>query len=356
MPGSAPGTMVAPLASPAPVVDVIVYGPGACVEHKDVSMDALAAMRSKGQVVWVNVSGLGDVELIAGIGEIFKLHRLAMEDVVNLHQRPKVEEFDDHVFMVTRMFHSAHDVGTEQMTLFLGADYVLSFQEQPGDCFDPLRERLRQGKGRIRAAGADYLCYALLDAVVDDHFTVLEHCGDQLEELENEVISDPQSAHINRLHDMKRELLAMRRTIWPHREMINTLIREENSLVSTETRLYFRDVYDHTLQLMDIIETYREVATGLVDVYMSSVSVKLNETMKVLTIIATIFIPLGFIASLYGMNFDRSISPWNMPELGWRYGYLLALTVMALMVVVMLFYFRRQGWLGGKRRADRSSR
>ncbi|MGB5622194.1 MAG: magnesium/cobalt transporter CorA [Gammaproteobacteria bacterium] len=355
MPGSAPGTMIAPAESSSPVIDVIAYGPKTFVEHDDVLPAAIGAIRSEAQVTWVNVSGLADVDLIRQIGAIFNLHRLAMEDVVNLHQRPKAEEFEDHIFLVTRMFHSVGDVGTEQMSLFLGPDYVLSFQERPGDCFGPLRERIRQGKGRVRAAGADYLCYALLDAVVDDYFPVLEHCGDELEILEDAVVSDPGPGHMARLHDMKRELLTMRRAIWPHRETINTIIRDENSIVAAETRLYFRDVYDHTLQLMDIIETYREIATGLVDVYMSSASVKLNETMKVLTIIATIFIPLGFVASLYGMNFDRSVSPWNMPELGWRFGYLFALAVMALMVISMLFYFRRQGWLGGKP-ASRGSR
>jgi magnesium transporter len=356
VPGSAPGTMIAPAESPSPIIDVIAYGPATFVEQKDVTPEAIAAIRRESDVTWVNVSGLGDVGLIERIGEIFNLHKLAMEDVVNLHQRPKAEEFDDHIFLVTRIFRSAEDFGTEQLCVFLGSDYVLSFQERPGDCFEPLRQRIRNGKGRIRATGADYLCYALLDAVVDDYFPVLEHCGEALESLEDEVVSLPDSHHITRLHEMKRELLAMRRAIWPHREMINSVIRDENPLVSAETRLYLRDVYDHTLQLMDIIETYRETATGLVDVYMSSVSMKLNETMKVLTVIATIFIPLGFVASLYGMNFDRSVSAWNMPELGWRFGYPFALALMALMVAAMLFYFRRKGWLGGERGKDRSEK
>ena len=352
VPGSAPGTMIAPEASPSPVIDVIAYGPATLVEHKDVTPEAIAAIRREAKVTWVNVSGLGDVGLIERIGEIFNLHKLAMEDVVNLHQRPKAEEFDDHIFLVTLIVRSTNDFGTEQMCVFLGSDYVLSFQERPGDCFDPLRQRIRNGKGRIRRAGADYLCYALLDAVVDDYFPVLEQCGETLESLEDEVATRPDSHHINRLHDMKRELLTMRRAIWPYREMINSIIRDENPLVSAETRLYLRDVYDHTLQLMDIIEIYREITTGLVDVYMSSVSVKLNETMKVLTIIATIFIPLGFVASLYGMNFDRSVSAWNMPELGWRFGYPFALALMLLMAAAMLFYFKRKGWLGARRRED----
>ncbi len=348
-PGLAPGTLIAPLQSPSPVIDVIAYGPEEILQQKDVAPEAIAAIREAYPVAWVNVSGLGDVDLIRRIADIFDLHALSMEDVMNLHQRPKIEDFDNHLFLVTRLFRATEEIQTEQMSLFLGSGYVLSFQEDLGDCFDPLRERIRQGKGRIRALGADYLCYAMLDAVVDDYFPSLENCGENLEVLEDEVVTHPQEQHISRLHNMKRELLAMRRAIWPHREMVNAIIRDENPLVTDETRLYLRDVYDHTLQLIDIIETYREIATGLVDVYMSSVSVKLNETMKVLTIIATVFMPLGFIASLYGMNFDRSVSSWNMPELGWRFGYPLTLGLMALIVAVMLRYFMRQGWLGGSR-------
>ncbi len=347
LPGSAPGTLVAPAESPPPVIDVIAFGPTSFIEQNGVSTAAVAAARSKAEVTWVNVSGLGDVDLIARIGEIFKLHRLAMEDVVNLHQRPKAEEFDDHVFLVTRMFSASKPGHAEQFSIFLGSDYVLSFQEQPGDCFGPLRERLRQGTGRVRSAGADYLCYALLDAVVDDYFPVLERYGEELEKLESELISDPDSRHVTQLHAIKREFLNMRRAIWPQREMINSVIRDQNSLISSETRLYLRDIYDHTLQLMEVIEAYREIAVGLLDVYTSSVSVRLNETMKVLTIIATIFIPLSFVASLYGMNFDPSVSPWNMPELRWRLGYPFSLGLMLLMAVGMLMYFRRKGWLGG---------
>jgi magnesium transporter len=275
-----------------------------------------------------------------------------MEDVLNLHQRPKAEEYKDHVFIVTQMYRTYADLGTEQVSIFLGEDFVLSFQEQAGDCLDPLRNRIRAGKGRIRGAGADYLCYAILDAVVDGYFPVLERYGETLEELEEQVITQARGDHISRLHEMKRDLLNTRRAIWPHREMINALIRDENPLFSDSTRMYLRDVYDHTIQLMDIVETYREIASGLVDVYISSVSAKLNEIMKVLTIIATIFIPLSFVASLYGMNFDRSASPWNMPELGWRFGYPLSLLLMGGIAVGLLFYFRRRGWLGGRGRGQ----
>lgn len=345
-PGAAPGTVIAPMSSAQPIVDVLAYGPDDYSEWNDVSIDDIAEILGKKfQVTWVNVSGLGSADEISRIGDIFDLHDLAMEDVVNLHQRPKVEEFEDFIFLVCRMIQAGSGVETEQMSIFLGPGYLLSFQEQAGDCLDPLRRRIRLGRGMVRKSGADYLCYAILDAVVDDYFPVLEAYGESLEALEDDVVARAKVEDISRLHDMKRDLLGIRRAIWPHREMINALIRDENALVSKPTRVYLRDVYDHTVQLMDIVETYREIAAGLVDIYISSVNAKLNEIMKILTIIATIFMPLGFIASLYGMNFDRSASPWNMPELGWRLGYPLSLALMAGVAAGLLFYFRRKGWL-----------
>jgi magnesium transporter len=341
--------LIAPSESPFPAIDIIAYGPDDILEMSNVDIGEVRRIRSKYQVTWVNVAGRGDVDLIREIGKVFGLHKLAMEDVMNLHHRPKVEEYDDHVFLVSQMCSSETDVTTEQVALFLGADYVLSFQERPGDCFDPLRNRIRVAKGRIRNATADYLFYALLDAIIDDYFPVLERYGETLEEIEDAVVSEPGNRHITALHDMKRELLAVRRAIWPHREMINTIVRDENPLVSDETRIYLRDVYDHTIHLIDIVETYREIASGLVDVYISSVSAKLNEIMKVLTIIATIFMPLSFVASIYGMNFDRSASAWNMPELGWRFGYVFALAIMAFTAGGFLYYFRLRGWLGQRR-------
>jgi magnesium transporter len=344
--------MIAPVRSPSPQVDVIAYGSSAFIERNDVSPADIQAFRDDFDVAWVNVSGLGNAELIGQIGQMFGLHNLAMEDVLNLHQRPKVEEFDEHIFLVTQIIHKEAGIRTEQLSIFLGSDFVLSFQEEPGDSLGTLRERIHQGKGRVRTLGADYLCYAILDVVVDDYFPVLEDYGEALEALEEEVVSRADSRHITILHDMKRDLLTIRRAVWPHREMVNALIRDENILVTQVTRMHLRDIYDHTVQLIDIVETYREIASGLVDVHISSVSAKLNEIMKVLTIIATIFIPLGFVASLYGMNFDRSASPWNMPELGWRFGYLLSLILMGGIAAGLLFYFRRRGWLGGKQRDE----
>jgi magnesium transporter len=296
------------------------------------------------------VVGLANVELIAKLGEEFELHRLALEDVVNVHQRPKAEEFEDHIFIVTRMLLSDSPDDSEQISLFIGEGYLLTFQEREGDCFEPVRKRLRDGRGRIRSSPPDYLCYALIDAIIDGYFPVLEHYGERLEDIEDAVVTDPEPEHVQVLHDLKRELLLVRRSVWPLREMINAIIRDEHKLFTEPTRVYLRDCYDHVIQLIDIIETYREIASGLIDVYISSVGAKMNEIMKVLTIIATIFIPLGFMAGLYGMNFDSSVSPWNMPELHTRYGYPIALLAMVLIGGGMLYYFWRKGWIGSGRR------
>lgn len=347
-PGGVPGQIVPTAEAGRPTVDVMAYGPTDVAEIKSVDLDAIRELRGKYPVVWVEVRELGDADLIVRIGELFGLHGLAIEDVVNTHQRPKVEEYDDHLFLIARMLDSASPVETEQVAFFLGEGYAVTFQERSGDCFAPVRDRIRRAKGHIRGAGPDYLCYALIDSIVDAYFPALEHHGDALEALENSIVTRPEPQHVSELHDLKRDLLMLRQAIWPHREMINELIRDEQPLIRTETRPFLRDCYDHTIQLMDIVETYREIASGLLDVYISSVSAKLNEIMKVLTIIATVFMPLSFIASLYGMNFDRA-SPWNMPELGWRFGYPLVLVAMTASAAGLLWYFWRKGWLFGQR-------
>jgi len=327
-----------------PKINLMAFSADSFVEKEDVSTEDILSLRESHSVTWVDVIGLGNAETIVALGKLFGLHDLALEDVLNTHQRPKTEEFENHLFLVTRMYRPDRLQRTEQLSIFLGKGFVLSFQEEPGDCLEPVRKRIRLGRGQVRRKGADYLCYLLLDSVVDNYFPALEQYGESLEEIEENVLDKAESRHIRQLHDMKRELLLVRRSVWPQREMINAIIRDDNRLIDEHTRPYLRDVYDHTVQLMDILETYREVASGLVDVYISSVSAKLNEIMKVLTIISTIFIPLGFIASLYGMNFDRQ-SPWNMPELGWRFGYLFALCLMAAVLVGLLCFFIRKGWV-----------
>jgi magnesium transporter len=355
-PGSVPGTLVSHPDAVAPKIDVIRYGPDQIDEVPAAPADELRAGVGTQPVTWVNVSGLGDLDLLRSFGKAFGLHRLSLADVVNVHQRPKAEIYEGYLFIVTRMPRGGSGPEAEQITMVLGENFVLTFQEGAGDCFEPVRKRLRRKRGRIRDAGADYLAYALLDAVIDGFYPVLEACGERLATLEDEIIASPSQGAITDVHHLKHDLLMLRRAIWPQREMINALLRDEGELISENTRIYLRDCYDHAVQLMDIVETYREIASALVDVYLSSVSARLNEIMKVLTIIATIFIPLGFVASLYGMNFDPKASPWNMPELGWRYGYLFSLALMVVIAGGLLYYFRHRGWLGGNRERRRARR
>ncbi len=344
-PGSSPGQIAFADSTPRPSIRVIAYGPEGRTDRQVADVLSIIELRKAYPVIWVDIVQFGDAELIAAVGEAFGLHRLALEDAVNTHQRPKVEEYHDHLFVVALMLEDHEALETEQIAFFLGDGFVITFQERPGDCFDRVRDRILTAKGRIRNSGADYLCYALLDAIIDGYFPALEKQGETLEALENRVVSSPEPHNIAELHDMKRNLQLLRRAIWPHREMVNNLIRDEHPLIAAETRPFLRDCYDHTIQLMDIVETYREIAAGLVDVHISSVSFKLNEVMKVLTIVATLFMPLGFIAGVYGMNFDRQTSPWNMPELGWYWGYPFALLLMLGSAVALLWYIWKKGWL-----------
>lgn len=348
-PGAPPGTVIPDPKAPRPVITVIGYGPDDVFERRIGQISDLKAIVGHASVTWVNVVGLGDVQILRQLSEVFALHDLALEDVVNLHQRAKVENYDDHLFIVSRNPTSDADFDIEQTTLFLGANYVLTFQERASDCFEPIITRLRKNHSRLRHSRADYLAYSLLDAITDAYFPILERVGEEIEELEQAVLRRPDAAQVGRLHEVKRDLLALRRSIWPQREMFNVLIRDESPFVSEQTRVFLRDCYDHSIQLLEIVETYREIATGLLDLYLSSVSTHMNEIMKVLTIIATIFIPLGFIAGLYGMNFDRTASAWNMPELGWPWGYPLALGMMAAVAGGLILYFRKKGWIGARR-------
>jgi magnesium transporter len=261
--------------------------------------------------------------------------------VAHTHQRPKVEEYDQHTFIVLRMPQpDAERFETDQISIFLGSNYVLTFQEREGDCWGPIRERLRTARGRLRHTGADYLAYGLIDSLIDAYFPILERTGEEVERLEDELAERADVRLVARIHEVKRDLLGLRRLIWPLREMINTLIRDRSPRITEATQLYFRDCYDHAITLIDIVETYRDIAAGLHDLYLSSMSNRLNEVIKVLTIISTIFIPLSFIASVYGMNFEV------MPELKWRWGYYLALGIMAGTAAILLSYFWRKGWIG----------
>jgi magnesium transporter len=296
----------------------------------------------EGYVTWLNVDGLHDVEAIRSIGEQAKLHPLVMEDVLSTGQRPKIEDYGEQLYIVLRMLQyneETDEIEEDQLSLILGASYVITFQEVPGDSFDPVRQRIRSGKGTIRGRGADFLAYSLIDAVVDEYFTVIEKIGDRIEVLENRVLAEPGPGTINDVHRLKRELLVMRKAVWPVRDVLNSMIRDQTPLISADTKLFIRDAYDHIVQVIDNVETMRDLVSGMLELYLTSVSQRLNEVIKVLTIISTIFIPLTFVAGVYGMNFDY------MPELRWRWGYPAVLVVMAGIVVVMLKYFRRHKWI-----------
>ena len=345
-PGTAPGTLAIDPHACKPTISVIAYGPEDLVEKDDVGPGELRQYLDKYPATWVNVDGLGDAEVLSAIGDVFQIHPLALEDVLNIRHRPKLEEFEDQVFIVTRMALLGEPFGFEQISLFLGGNYVLTFQERPGDCLNPIRERIHNKRGLFKTFGPDYLAYAIIDAVVDGYFPVLEEFGERLDTLEEEILERPQSGTILDVQAAKRDMLAVRRAIWPQREFLNSLVRAPSPFITERTQVYLRDAHDHAVRIMDLVDTYREISSGLTDLYMSSVSNRMNDVMKVLTIMASIFIPLTFIAGIYGMNFDPEASPWSMPELGWYWAYPVTLGFMLLVAVTMIVLFRRRGWLG----------
>lgn len=301
----------------------------------------------KESITWIHVQGIAKTETVRDLGKLFGLHPLALEDVVNTGQRPKADSYEDQLFVVMNLPNvtEANDVNTEQVSLFLGLNFIVSFHRGEAHPFTPVMQRLRKRSGKIRERNSDYLLYALLDIIIDRGFPILEHFGEKLEALEDTLLEEPDKQTLGQIHHTKRELLTLRRTLWPQREVLNLLIRDELPHISIDTRVYLRDCYDHTIQLMDLIEAYREMTASMLDVYLSSISHRLNEVMKVLTVIATIFIPLTFIVGVYGMNFgSRSDSPWAMPELDWYYGYPLLWLVILVIAGGMVLYFKRQKW------------
>jgi len=282
------------------------------------------------------------VDVISDIGRYFDVHPLVLEDILNTNQRPKMEDYGKYLFLVLKMMMYKPKTGKidiEQVSIIFGKNFIVSFQEKEGDVFDLIRTRIRNKKGMIREQGEDYLLYALIDALVDNYFVVLEQIGEKIEVLEKEVLTNPSSSIMNNVHSLKRELISLRKSVWPLREVINNLQRVESRIISKATKIYFRDVYDHTVQVIDAVETFRDMSSGLVDLYLSSVSNKMNEIMKVLTIFAAIFIPLTFVAGIYGMNFEF------MPELKWRYGYFMVWGVIALITLGLIAYFRKKKWI-----------
>jgi magnesium transporter len=345
-PGASPGTINVDPEAPRPVIRMICYGPDRIDERTVEDPSELGTCLDSWPVTWINVDGLGDADVIRGIWDAFGLHPLTLEDVIHVDQRPKVEDFGDHLFLITRSIAPGREAESEQVSMFLGKGFVLTFQERPGDCFEPVRERIRKSIGRIRKRGPDYLVYALVDSVVDHYFPVLESFVERAEALEDEVLDSPEHQHVVRIQELKREIMGLRRNVWPMREVIHVLLKEEVEHFTDETRIFLRDGYDNALQLIDILDSYRELGSGLMDAYLSSMTNRTNDVMKLLTVIATIFIPLTFIAGIYGMNFDRDASPWNLPELGWYWGYPMCLGLMLAVAAMLLVYFRRKGWLG----------
>lgn len=344
-PGTAPETLVADPTMPKPIIRIIKYGGSNNVDLENATIEDIRRLRALGGRMWVNVDGLGDADSVRQIGEIFGLHKLALEDVLATHQRAKIDDFETNLFIVLREPLRGDRLDTDQIGIFLGADFVVTFQEKHGDCFRAIRERLKANRTKMCSAGPDHLVYAIIDAIVDAYFPILEHYGEVLETLEDETVKNPSRKVVHEIHEIKRELLIVRRAIWPAREALGMLLREETLLISDDTRMYLRDAYDHLVNLIDMLENFRELGSDLMDIYLSSQSHRLGEVMKVLTIIATIFMPLTFIAGVYGMNFDTN-KPMNMPELHWPFGYVFALSIMAASTLGMLAWFYRRGWIG----------
>jgi magnesium transporter len=323
-------------------ITIIDYDEQNFQEKEAKAVEECFPFKETATVTWINVDGVHDSEVVGRIGNHFGIHPLILEDIMNTAQRPKMEDMEGYIFVVLRMLSLAgkkRDVVSEQVSLILGSNFVISFQEKEGDVFDSVRDRIRTGKGRLRKMGPDYLAYALLDAIVDNYFLLLEKLGEKVEDIEEELVSDPGRKTLQDIHVLKREMIYLRKSVWPLREVISGLERIESDLIRESTGIFLRDIYDHTIQVIDTVETYRDMLSGMLDMYLSSVSNRMNEVMKVLTIIATIFIPLTFIAGIYGMNFRY------MPELGWRWAYFVVLGFMLAVGISMLVFFRRKKWM-----------
>ncbi|MEK6939789.1 MAG: magnesium/cobalt transporter CorA [Nanoarchaeota archaeon] len=322
-----------------PKISIIDYNETKFEEKIAKSVEECFPFRRRKSVTWINIDGIHDSTIIKDIGKHFGFHYLLLEDIMNNEQRPKIETFEDHIFVILKMLTcQKKEVATEQISIIIGKNFVISFQETEGDIFDPIRKRIRENKGKLRKRGADYLAYSLIDAIVDHYFAVLEKLEEQIEDVE-ETINRPTAETIKIMHHLKRQTILLQRSIWPLREVVSGMMRSESVLLKKTTAIYLRDVYDHTIQIMDTIETFRDLLAGMMEVYLFSLSNKTNEIMKVLTIIGTIFIPLTFITGVYGMNFDF------MPALTWEYGYYAVMMGMLIIVIFLLFYFRKRRWI-----------
>jgi len=342
--GLPPGTLVhvGEALSEKVRISVIDYDETSCQEKEVANVSDLAPYRESRTTTWINVDGIHDVTTVEALGELFHLHPLVLEDIVNTTQRPKIEDAGDYLFIVLKVLdynEESDEITLSQLSLILGPTVLISFQEREGDLFNPVRERLKGGNVRIRKSGADYLAYSLIDTVVDNYFAILERLAEKMEVLEEQVVKNPGRETLQGIHRLKTDMIYLRRSIWPLREVVNTLDRGDSALIKDSTLPYLRDVYDHTIHAIDTMETFRDIVSGMLDIYLSSVSNRLNEIMKVLTIIATIFIPLTFLSGWYGMNFK------DMPELAWRWGYPMVIGIALTVATTMLIYFWRKKWL-----------
>ena len=348
-PGSLPGTIAISPQAKTPKITLIDYNQNQYEYLTDLTLDQCGAYLDPESISWFDIAGLGDKSTLQKLAQVFDLHSLVLENVVNVPQRPKLEDRQEQLVIITQMANlKPHTAGfwLEQVSFVLGKNYLLTVQEEPErDCFEPIRDRLKRNRGIIRQQGTDYLTYALWDAIIDGYFPVLEAYGEKIELLEDEVIGQPNDHTLTKIYQIRRELLILRRGIWSQRDAINTLIRDGHPLIDEQVLIYFKDCYDHTVQIIDMIETYRELASGLMDIYLSAVNNKMNEVIKLLTVISSIFIPLTFIAGIYGMNFNTDVSAWNMPELNWYWGYPFCLGIMLAIALGLIIYFWRRGWL-----------
>ncbi len=323
-----------------PFITLTAYGPTGVREQRDPTDEQICEARTANPVIWINIDGVGDADTVRRMGAMFGLHPLAMEDVMSTRQRPKLDVYDDYLYIVFRMLAiESAKLKSEQVSLVLGPGYLLTFQEKTSNLFEPVKSRIRDGKGLIRRSGPDYLAYALLDTLVDHYFVLLEHYGDALDDMEDSLVSNPDPSLLQQIHQVKKDLLVLRKSVWPLRETIGSMERGGLPQISPEIRLYLRDLYDHAIRVIESAESLRDVVSSMLDVYLSSISNRMNEVMKVLTILSTLFIPSTFLASIYGMNFS------NMPELHSRFGYFVVLGVMLAVMVAMVFYAKRKRWI-----------
>lgn len=339
--GAQPGTLAINKDSPAPKIRVIDYDAKEITEHEIKEPSELRSFAEKKSVSWIDVQGLGDEKVLREVADIFSLHPLTLADVTNIPSRPKTEYYDDYIIFITSMVDLDNDgkLNAEQFSVIWGSNFVLTFQENYGDILDPVRNRIRLNQGMLRKSGTDYLAYALIDTIIDGYYPVLEVLGDRLEELENAVLEYPKQENLQDIYCTKRDLLSLRRSIWPQRESLHSLLRNDHKLIKKAVHVYLQDTYDHCIQIIDVTETFRELCAGLTDLYLSGVSNKMNEIMKTLTIISTIFMPLSFLAGIYGMNFDY------LPELHYKWAYPLFWLIVVSVSMGMLFWFYKRGWL-----------